>query len=58
MNARKSKALRVKARKLATNAPKLLGGWVKDKDGKSSYVTAKHAPGTYRRIYQDLKRAA
>lgn len=58
MNARKSKKLRVKARNLATTAPKLLGGWVKDKEGELSYVTARHAPGTYRRIYQDLKHAA
>ena len=54
MNARKSKALRVKARKLATSAPQILGGhWVGER-----HVPAKHADGTYRRIYQDLKRAA
>ena len=58
MNGRKAKLLRKTARGMATASPKLIGGWVKDKDGEWSYTTVTHAPGTHRRIYQNLKRSA
>jgi len=58
MNGRKAKLLRKTARGMATASPKLIGGWVKDKDGELFYTTVTHAQGTYRRIYQDLKRSA
>jgi hypothetical protein len=59
MNGRRAKLLRSIARSRAKKAPRLVGGWVKSTaNGKErwDYKSVVHAAGTYRRIYQDLKR--
>ena len=56
MNGRLAKRIRRLARARTTTAPRVLGGWVTKRDGSLEYSTVVHAPGTYRREQQDLKR--